>query len=73
MLRTEIQLNRVTCPKCKGPSYIKEWEPEKCPHCNANLKYYTDGELEPHNETVTVAINQLTGEAAVIENVREAV
>ena len=64
-IREEICLCRITCPKCGGSQYIRNWEPGRCVHCGESLADRA-GELKPEDVCVELAISQLTGQVVVL-------
>ena len=66
MLRFELDIVKITCPECHGVQYIKYLEAKRCVHCNHPLDSYDDEDLQEQDATVTVAVNQLTGEAQIL-------
>ena len=64
-IREEICLCRITCPKCGGEQYVKNWEPGRCVHCGESLADRA-GELKPVDVCVELAISQLTGQVVVL-------
>lgn len=65
-LRFDHDLSEITCPECKGKQFIKYLEPGKCVHCAHPLDSYDEDDLQEQDCTVTVLVNQLTGEAQVL-------
>lgn len=56
-----IYLCQVRCPECGRQSYILNWQPEKCPHCRADLRGYTEYELAACDRLLTLEIDRITG------------
>lgn len=64
-----LEMYRITCPKCGGESYIKDYEPGPCPHCGKNLSEVGFYNLKPKTYTPQVIVSQMTGDIGIIPHV----
>lgn len=71
MLQFTLRITKLKCPKCGGWCYVSSQKFEPCPQCGLSLHNCFEQIERYEDADITVTVNRLTGQGAVLSEGKE--